>query len=141
METILNLLWLIVALLIIGFWRLRWSASKRKSRTLFISELIAVTCIIALLFPAISLTDDLHPEIVAMDAASGKRSSYLVLAGATHTRTAAERFDVHFATGLLPPLPVTPIGLIALQMVLPAETCYSALPPTVCSGRSPPSLL
>src|ERR1700676_545823 len=88
METLLNLLWLIVALGLIGLWRFRWCSSRQNRGAGILPEIIAIGCAISLLLPAISLTDDLHPEIVAVDAASGKRNSGLLMAGAIRTRHA-----------------------------------------------------
>src|ERR1700683_3859640 len=85
METLLNLLWLIVALIALWVWRYRWLASSRNPRARVFPEAIAIGCALVLLFPVISLTDDLHPETLAVDAASGKRNSSLMVAGATRT--------------------------------------------------------
>jgi hypothetical protein len=44
---------------------------------------VAMVCILALLFPVISLTDDLHPEIVPADTISSKRNHCLLAAHAS----------------------------------------------------------
>jgi len=68
MELVLNLVWVLLAALAFGRWsRARHPVSAR-------SHLIALACMLALLFPVISATDDLHamrPEIE--DSASNKR--------------------------------------------------------------------
>jgi hypothetical protein len=57
MEALLNLVWLIVALGLIGLWRFRWLASRRDPRAGVLPEIVAISCAISLLLPAISLTD------------------------------------------------------------------------------------
>jgi hypothetical protein len=89
METILNLLWLSIALAAIGVWRFRWLPSRHHSRTRLCREAIALLCALALLFPAISLTDDLHPESVAVDAGWGKRNGSQLFAHFSQLRLAA----------------------------------------------------
>ena len=58
-----------------------------------------MVCVLALLFPVISLTDDLHPETVAVDAASGKRNACLIAASAPHLRATTVSPVAHFAFG------------------------------------------
>jgi hypothetical protein len=78
METILNLIWLAITLAAIWLWRFRWIASRSNSRRDARLEAIAMVCILALLFPVISLTDDLHPEVVPVDSISSKRNHCLL---------------------------------------------------------------
>jgi hypothetical protein len=54
MELALNLVWLILALPAFVVWR-RQSASARSS------GIVLLGCLLALLFPIVSVTDDLHP--------------------------------------------------------------------------------
>ena len=89
METILNLLWLTITLGAIGVWRFRWLPSRRHSRTRVCREAIALLCALALLFPAISLTDDLHPESVAVDAGWGKRNGSQLFVHSSQLRPVA----------------------------------------------------
>jgi hypothetical protein len=84
METALNLVWLGVTLAVLGLWRFRWAGSRRKPGHDVRLEAVAMICILALLFPVISLTDDLHPEVVPVEAASSKRSLCLLTASSAH---------------------------------------------------------
>jgi hypothetical protein len=73
MEVLLNAIWLLVATTLLLVWRMRWlpqlracSADRRKWQSF-----VGLICVLALLFPAISLTDDLHPpEFALADAKS-----------------------------------------------------------------------
>jgi len=86
METILNLIWLAVTVAAIWLWRFRWSVSRQNPRHSSRTEIVAIVCVLALLFPVISLTDDLHPDIVPADTVSSKRNLCLLVA---HTAQAA----------------------------------------------------
>jgi hypothetical protein len=61
MELLLNLFWLTVALLTVGLWwrDARAAGSPRRGRRL--SQLVVLSCGLVLLFPVVSVTDDLHP--------------------------------------------------------------------------------
>ncbi len=67
MESFLNLLWLLLALLSFGLWRMKWSQAGwgRGRRRNSLRGAIGLSCVLVLLFFAISLTDDLH-EIPAL---------------------------------------------------------------------------
>jgi hypothetical protein len=140
METILNLLWLIVTLVAIGLWRFRWLLSRQNPRDRVFLETVAMVCALALLFPVISLTDDLHPEIVAVDASSGKRNSCLMVAGATRTPRMTPISPAHSALAVLRPL-FEHVELSVAGIVFSAEDLHPFLFCGSCLGRSPPSLL
>ncbi len=108
METILNLVWLGVALASTALWFLRWSLCKRKATVRIRAEIIAMGCAILLLFPVISLTDDLHPEILAVDAVSGKRNGVSLVARSARPHEPAPKAGIHAQTGVLPPPTGTP---------------------------------
>jgi hypothetical protein len=139
METLLNVLWLAVALALIGLWRFRWFSSRRNPRAGVLPEIVAIGCAISLLLPAISLTDDLHPEIVAVDTASGKRNSCLLLVGAMSARhvTPLSGAQSIFAV-LRDPFANTEFKISG--MVPPTQELHSLTPCGRHLGRSPPSL-
>ena len=61
MELLLNLLWLALALPAVLIWRrqpaLPWSSGKQAR----FRPLVLLGCLLALLFPVVSASDDLHP--------------------------------------------------------------------------------
>jgi hypothetical protein len=139
METLLNILWLTVALGLIGLWRFRWLSLRRNPRAGVLPEIVAIGCAISLLLPAISLTDDLHPEIVAVDAASGKRNSCLLLVGAMSARHVTPLSGAQSIFAVLRD-PFAHIELKISGIVLPSQDLHSL---TACGrhlSRSPPSL-
>jgi hypothetical protein len=139
MEAILNFLWLVIALAAIWRWRFCWSVSRQDRKHSKRIEGVAMVCILALLFPVISLTDDLHPETVAVDAAAGKRNACLVAANAAHVRATSLRLGTHFASLITPPP-------LAATFCLSSELSPSYKPNALkdlaspSAGRSPPSL-
>ena len=140
METILNLLWLGVTLATLWLWRYRWGVSRRKRGESARLEIVALVCVLALLFPVISLTDDLHPEIVAVDSVSGKRNACLMAAVSHHARDAVVTASgTLFVLALLSPTFVIP-NLTGTRFVLPTRNFNPTFFVTTRFGRSPPSI-
>lgn len=139
METLLNLSWLAVALGLIGLWKFRWRRSRRNPHSRILPEVIAIACAISLLLPAISLTDDLHPEIVAVDAAAGKRNRISLAAPTSRPDDASWKSGVHSVTALLP-LRIAEVEFRATGRVVFALVS-DPIPQSVNGfGRSPPAL-
>jgi hypothetical protein len=71
MEVLLNIIWLLVAVGALVYWRPQnghaASASRRDGKYLAV---MALACALLLLFPVISLTDDLHAEQYPMEDSS-----------------------------------------------------------------------
>ena len=95
-ETILNLIWLGITLAALGLWRFRWKRAHRGPGHNVRLETVAMICILALLFPVISLTDDLHPEVIPVDATSSKRALCLLAAQNGHGSHAGDVSHQHF---------------------------------------------
>jgi len=141
MELLLNAIWLLIATTLLLLWRVRWlpqlracAADRRKWQSF-----IGLICVLALLFPAISLTDDLHPTEFAL---ADTKSLY----AAAHTHDSAS------------PAPRSPAPLQGLFGVIRVSRFRITLEPddsalaliqlpavrvSHCgriSGRAPPSL-
>jgi hypothetical protein len=135
MELLLNLAWLVISIVAILLLRGNW---RRKGPTL--REWMALATFLFLLFPVISLTDDLHPEIALAEAATGKKHFQILRAHGPdsqpqHSHAPGIRAFI-FANSLLhsPELEST------AQFDLDASIVLSA-PSKLISGRSPPSIL
>ena len=140
METFLNLVWLAITVAAVWLWRCRWIVSRKTPRHTPRMEAVALVCVLALLFPVISLTDDLHPETVAVDAASGKRNACLIAASAPHLRATTVSPVTHFAFGLISrSVPVT--SLKSSEVIEPLNLIVFKYLAYTSSGRSPPILL
>jgi hypothetical protein len=103
-------------------------------------EAVAMICVLALLFPVISLTDDLHPETVAVDAASGKRNACLIAASAPHVRAATVSSGSHLAVGMIS-RPFSAINLTIAEISTVAQPYETGSLASSSRDRSPPSLL
>jgi hypothetical protein len=139
METILNLVWLGVALASTALWFLRWSLCKRKLTGRIRAEIIAMGCAIVLLFPVISLTDDLHPEILAVDAVSGKRNGVSLVAHSARPLEPAPKAWIHSLTGVIPSLTGTQEFFVVRMRNL-FHSFIDLWWSTCHLGRSPPLL-
>ena len=79
MESFLNLLWVAIAAVAFGFWRTRWLLEPSERRRDPLREWTAFACALVLLFFAVSLTDDLHSELVIFDECSASHRHALAL--------------------------------------------------------------
>jgi hypothetical protein len=138
-EAILNLIWLGVTLAALWLWRFRWKGAHRSPGHNVRLEAVAMICILALLFPVISLTDDLHPEVIPVDAASSKRALCMLAAQHAHGSHAGTSCNQHLVFAVFRD------GLARLEFGFAGCVRYSpALNPLsrryVTSERAPPSL-
>ena len=89
MELLLNLLWSMLALLALGLWR-NTRLARNPCRLDHVDQFVLLGCVLILLFPVVSATDDLHPLRQEVDesgsskrfkhAATEKQSTNLSLA-------------------------------------------------------------
>ena len=82
MELFLNIFWILIAVGLIGIWRARWIHERRHSSRRSLQEWSAVSLALVLLFFAVSMTDDMHAEIVALEGCSATRRDLVCLPGA-----------------------------------------------------------
>jgi hypothetical protein len=61
MELLLNLLWLMLALPALLIWRHDPTSARALGRFARSRSFVLLSCLLALLFPIVSATDDLHP--------------------------------------------------------------------------------
>ncbi|HEV3219182.1 MAG TPA: hypothetical protein VGZ48_05390 [Candidatus Acidoferrales bacterium] len=132
-EALLNLAWLVIAIGAICVFRAVWR--KHKATTLL--EWVALGTFLFLLFPVISLTDDLHPELEIAEAATSTKHFLLLTAhGAAAQHHAPHPAGSHPAvlgTGQNP----IPLAEFAPVVNLNVRVRSSA-PPRLASGRAPP---
>jgi hypothetical protein len=71
MELLLNTFWLVIAAAALGIWIRQWRrGAKRRDLPL---PLFALGCVLVLLLPVISATDDLHATPLAVEASGFSR--------------------------------------------------------------------
>jgi hypothetical protein len=98
-----------------------------------------MVCILALLFPVISLTDDLHPEVIPVDASSSKRALCLLAAQHAHGSHAGTSSHQQFV------FTVSRGALAQVELAFAGYASHSPVPNplsrrSASSGRAPPSL-
>jgi len=84
-EVLLNLVWLLIAAGLVGTWRLRWVHQRRRNPAPRLHEWSAVALTLVLLFFAVSMSDDMHAEIVALEECSANRRDQVHLCAAHHS--------------------------------------------------------
>jgi hypothetical protein len=77
LELLLNIVWVLIVTASLLFWRRLSSASDHCSRRP-VTALVALVCILVLLFPVISATDDLHVAEFAMEDSGRKVLRHLL---------------------------------------------------------------
>jgi hypothetical protein len=138
-ETFLNAFWLALAIAATAIW---WFCSARRLRQSgFRGELrlqaIALGTALFLLFPVISLTDDLHPEVLAVDAANGKRHACTLSSSDLRAHSTPARHSVPWSispslvSSLAPAFPFEAINVKCFVVRESAERRSRA-------GRAPP---
>ncbi len=139
MELVLNVLWLVIASASVCLWQRQWRRSKtgHRRRDQSLGSFIALCCALFVLFPVISLTDDLHNELVVIEEWNSLRRT--LRAGGDHpTRSSSGELmalpahtvlpDVFFFRGVI-------VGRVFPTAVRP-HTLILAGP---SEGRAPPS--
>ncbi len=127
MELLLNLFWVLLAALVLC----RWSRGRNHLRSR--AHLIALICLLALLFPVISATDDLHamrPEME--DSASNRRCLKHACTASTHNPFPSAPALLVTAGAALPPGEASSL-VVSVRVSTPSAGCR-----TVACGRAPP---
>jgi hypothetical protein len=135
MESFFNIAWLILAVASMGCWL--WHHPARSGGTLsrrhWERELVALVYALALLFPVISLTDDLHAELAIVEDSASRR---VKACGQHHPAAGRPHSMVLAGTTIagVPPLQKRP-GCVEAA-IHPGHACFQ---PQIPSGRSPPA--
>jgi hypothetical protein len=135
MELLLNLAWLLLALPAYWLWR-RAAGSRPKTGARSVECLLALGCLLVLLFPVISASDDLHAMRAEMeDSAVNKRS----VGQASSARHSAAVNRLQGPAGLMAPGPrlaAPETGLLEVRLTRVPSLSRSAI---FYAGRAPPA--
>jgi hypothetical protein len=137
MELFLNILWMLIAIALLGTWRTYWVHQRRRTARHSLQEWSAVSVALVLLFFAVSMSDDMHSEIVALEECSANKRDQVHLAAAQplpRTGTALHTFPWAVASRV--PLIESLTPLQNLELVEQVFTPF--LPSDRSSGRAPP---
>jgi hypothetical protein len=134
MELLLNLAWMLLALPAYWLWR-RDAGARLARRVSSLQGLLALGCVLVLLFPVISATDDLHAMRAEIeDSASSKRT--VRQAGSDKSSAWVKRLQGP------PAVVASAVGLVAPEVGLLEASVQCALPlARACvfhAGRAPP---
>jgi hypothetical protein len=134
MELLLNAVWLLLSMATVG---VLLRHCLRTHGRLALRGIVVTACALVLLFPVISITDDLHAEQMPMEDASATSKKLLKAADLT-----AVRLSVHPVYATIGAL-VSPEPCWLASGVVNAEIPRAAALGVVSrqSGRAPPSLL
>ncbi len=132
MELFLNAVWLaIVIAAAVAF--IRWSGRQTAARRRI--GALATICVLALLFPIISATDDMNAAVAAFEETSAVRRAVL---GAMHTIYALPAAVVALATGVV--ACAARLLLAAAQIVVGASAAQALAGfARIAPFRGPPS--
>ena len=135
MELVLNLAWLLLALPAYWLWcGSRTASAERKFSSL--QCLLALGCVLVILFPVISATDDLMAMRTEMEESPiSKRSAH---------QTSYDKAPAWYTRLQAPPvLPGTPASFAPVSehgsVFLKLSILLPAGPPIVPAGRAPPT--
>ncbi len=135
MELLLNLIWmgLVIGSFVIF---MRRQPRPRRERTAFWQSLLALACVLLLLFPIISASDDLHPSQAVLEEATRRVPHLALPAHLSAANSTAQMLPMLLWLGLL-------FALVRLQprAVLDPKICLPDAHRLSRDGRAPPILL
>jgi hypothetical protein len=137
MELLLNLAWLLLALPAYWLWR-RGALAKRQSRFNSLQGLLALGCLLVLLFPVISATDDLHAMRAEMEEPGISKRS---VRQTSQDKSSARISGLHNPTAILENTSTFALGRVGCHESVTASTCTLATPSILRAGRAPPIFL
>lgn len=133
MELLLNLAWILLALPAYWLWR-QDAAARAARRVSSLQCLLALGCVLVLLFPVISASDDLHVMRAEMEESSSKR---------TVRQTAGDKASAWTNRLQSPPMAVAganwvPVPEVAMAEIFDFDASLLTRACAECTGRAPP---
>jgi hypothetical protein len=137
MELLLNLAWMLLALPAYWLWRLD-AGARAARRVSSLQCLLALGCVLVLLFPVISASDDLHAMRTEMEESSTSKRTVRLASSEKHSA------GVNRMQG--PPALVASAVWLPAQVARELEVSIARLTPlgrvsVLHAGRAPPSSL
>jgi hypothetical protein len=137
MELFLNFLWVLMAVFGLSVWRICW-APRRSGRREPLHEWTAIVAALVFLFFAVSLSDDLHSNLVLFEESANGRRQIIGLAAPHATPQGVKEIGAA-AVAVLPFL--ASFHLQKIGYVDPfKKTSRALLESNRQLGRAPPSL-
>jgi hypothetical protein len=124
MELLLNLFWLLLAMPAFWLWRYSRIAPERRKANPF-HGLLALGCLLVILFPVISATDDLHAMRAEMEESpTGKRS----VGQSSGEKSSASKS------------PIQPALMVALKPSFATDSAWYQSPSVLTSTATSPAI-
>jgi hypothetical protein len=137
MELLLNIVWLTLALPAIWMWRHQSACPADGCRLSRIRPFLLLSCVLMLLFPVISATDDLHAMRQEMEESS---SSKRMVKQAVGDKSVAGANLPCALPAWISPVPVDPKHGVCGQVVVISVVLPQEAHATRRSSRAPPSI-
>ena len=137
LELFLNLLWLLIAVLAFGVWKAHLSGGGRAPGGQTRRSWIALGCALVLLFFVISMTDDLHSEVMLVEDATSSRRHVCSQQACPHHVTSAKLS--HDAAPPAASQSLVAPRLSFSELVTPAHSPAILSRAYALPGRAPPS--
>jgi hypothetical protein len=138
MELLLNILWTLVAVGLMVIWRTRWVHQRHRSSRRSLQEWSAIGLALVLLFFAVSMTDDLHSEIVALEEWSTSKRDFVCSPGAHAVPQSGTALHTS-SWAIVPPIEFFSRSDSWQKSEQASQISTPSLPSHRASGRAPPS--
>jgi hypothetical protein len=139
MELLLNILGMLIVMGLLGTWRTRWVHQRRRSSRRSLQEWSALSVALVLLFFAVSMTDDMHSGIAALEECSASKRD-LTCSPAAHALPQSGMALHSSCWAVVPPVPVFGPSSPHQKLEPTAQLRSSVLSSNRASGRAPPVL-
>jgi len=133
MELLLNLVWMFLALVALSVFMRRRHKAATTPRMPYGKALLALACVLVLLFPVVSASDDLHPTQAVLEDATKRVQQLAVPLQRVHGGSLAGMVPAVLAMYLLCALVTLLVGQPIAQDVRVIDRAWSPH-----DGRSPP---
>jgi hypothetical protein len=133
MELLLNLAWLLLALP--AYWLWHSSRSRAERRFTSLQCLLALACVLVVLFPVVSATDDLHVMRAEMEESPASKRSFH---HTTSDKASPWNGRLQAPPAILGPLFSVALGAEFLELPVNPSSALSAAP-VLHTGRAPPA--
>jgi hypothetical protein len=134
MELLLNLAWLLLALPAYGIWR-QGVVRKRQNRVHSLQGLLALGCLLVLLFPIISATDDLHAMRAEMEEPGASKRS---VRQASQDKFSVKVSRLHNSPAILENASAFALSCDSWRASVITSSSPLAAPSILRAGRAPP---
>jgi len=134
MELLLNLAWLLLVLPAYGIWR-QGAVAKRPNRFNSLQGLLALGCLLVLLFPIISATDDVHAMRAEMEEPGASKRS---VRQASQDKFSVKVSRLHNSSAILENASAFALNCDGWRESIIASSSALAAPSILRAGRAPP---